>query len=123
MVDHESGGRVCLIDEFGPGQLALNWFNQLGDSGEYSVPIKGGFVQWNCELLLITTNHEPVNIYPQYTRADNGTMVRTGVPEPSFYSRVDEHFTFDYHGDHKPTALFDNRVECALHAICTQVKG
>lgn len=123
MVDHESGGRVCIIDEFGPNQLALNWFNQLGDSGEYSVPVKGGFVQWNCEVLFITTNYKPADIYPQYNRTSDGKVVRTGAPDPSFYSRVDEHFEFRYSPYHEPTLLFDNRVECAQFAICEQIKG
>jgi len=122
MVEHESGGRVCIIDEFGPHQLALNWFNKLGDCDELSVPVKGGFVQWNCECLFITTNYDPARIYPQYTEARNGVLERSGLPEPSFYSRVDEHFEFGYHPDHQPTAVFDNRVECASFAVRKQIK-
>jgi len=123
MAEHKSSGRCCIIDEFGPYQLALNWFNKLGDGNELSVPIKGGFVQWNCEVLFITSNHEPAAIYPQFNSDGNGKMVRSGFPEPSFYSRVDEHHRFSYSIGHEPTAVFDNRVECASFAVCVSVKG
>lgn len=122
MVDHESGGRVCIIDEFGPYQLALNWFNKLCDSDELSVPYKGGFVQWNCECLFITTNYDPARIYPQYSESAGGKLERTGLPEPSFYSRVDEHFEFNYHHDHQPSALFTDRIDTARFAVRTQIK-
>lgn len=122
MAEHESGGRVCIIDEFGPYQLALNWFNKLCDSDELSVPIKGGFVQWNCECLFITTNFEPARIYPQFTESSGGKLERSGLPEPSFYSRIDEHFEFSYHPSHQPTALFDNRVDCASFAVRKLIK-
>lgn len=122
MVEHESGGRVCIIDEFGPYQLALNWFNKLSDSGELSVPVKGGFVQWNCECLFITTNYKPADIYPQYASTGDGKMERTGLPEPSFYSRVNEHCEFNYHPEHEPDSLFSDRVDTALHAVRVQIK-
>lgn len=122
MVEHESGGRVCIIDEFGPYQLALNWFNKLCDSGECAVPIKGGFVQWNCECLFITTNYSPADIYPQYTRSADGKMERTGLPEPSFYSRIDEHFSFAYSDDYQPDSVFSDRVATAVNAVRTQIK-
>lgn len=119
---HESGGRGCIIDELSPHQLSLQLFNQLADRYPLNVPVKGAFVRWSCELLLITTNFAPVDLYPQYVSSDSKEMVKSGVVDPSFYSRIDEHWEVNYHPEYEPDKLFTNRVECATNAIWTQIK-
>lgn len=119
---HESAGLYCIIDEISPYALSLQQFNKLADSGPYSVPVKGGFRKWRCKVLFITSNFRPVDLYPQTQSTDDGKLVTTGFPEPSFYSRIDELYSVQYHPHHEPNPSFSNRVETATNAVWIQDK-
>lgn len=67
--DGYSGNTVALFDEF-EGQMPLNSALKILD-GYYvrQVPIKGGFVWWNPDCIIVTSNDHPSAWYDYTTRA------------------------------------------------------
>lgn len=68
--DGYAGERVCLIDDFGPGLMPLDMFKRLLDVYPVRIPVKGGMVSWNPEIIFITTNHEIGSWYPACSLRD-----------------------------------------------------
>lgn len=109
--DQWSTQKAALIDEFSYHALPLREFNSLCDQGPLKVRVHGGYVEWVCELLLITSNFSFEECYPCAQLAD-----------PSALRRVDEIWRVEYHPDHPLNALATNACDCALHAVWTQIK-
>lgn len=62
--DGYNQGDVVIIDEFKGSRMVPTCFNQLIDSGEHTVPVHGGAVQFNSKYVLITTNVPPAEWWP-----------------------------------------------------------
>jgi len=60
-MDGYDGQRVVLLDDFAgaASKLPLTYLLQILDRYPVQVPIKGGFVWWYPELIIITTNIHP----------------------------------------------------------------
>jgi hypothetical protein len=57
-------GDVVIIDEMDGSRMKPTEFNQLIDSGEHCVPVHGNQVQFNSRYVLITTNVNPFEWWP-----------------------------------------------------------
>lgn len=59
--DGYNGHRGVIFDEFrtGPGRMPVETFLRLTDQYPVQVPIKGGFVRWDPEIIYLTSNESP----------------------------------------------------------------
>jgi len=56
--DGYDGQQVVLFDDFRPKEVSFSFFLRILDRYPIKVPIKGGFVNWNPKLILITTPYD-----------------------------------------------------------------
>lgn len=61
--DGYNNQHVSIIDDF-DGECGFRWLLRLLDIYKLRVPIKGGFVAWNPDIIFITTNTDPESWYP-----------------------------------------------------------
>jgi len=61
--DGYSGQKVVLFDEMGGWRFKQRYLLQLLDAYPMSVPVKGGFVPFVPEVIVMTTNYEPETWY------------------------------------------------------------
>lgn len=54
--DGYSSQSVALLDECGRGMMNVNFFKRLTDIYPMSVPVKGGSVAWNPDVIVMTSN-------------------------------------------------------------------
>lgn len=81
--DYEPGEPV-VINEY-QGQWDLSTFKQLLDRYPMRVAVKGSFVPFNSDLIILTSNKNPEDWYPEASQADRDALRRR-------YSVV-EHFS------------------------------
>lgn len=65
--DGYRGQRVAIFDEFHGGEeqgIAFSMWKKLCDRYSLTVPVKGGFTNWNPEVIIFTSNVNPVNWWP-----------------------------------------------------------
>lgn len=48
--------RCALLDECGPGMMSYNFLKRITDRYPIQVPIKGGAVAWNPDVVILTSN-------------------------------------------------------------------
>lgn len=63
--DGYDGQRIAILDDFRAKGVAFNSFLQLLDRYPHTVPIKGGFVNWTPEFIIITTPHTVIRTFEQ----------------------------------------------------------
>lgn len=68
--------RIALLDEFGPGHMPANRLKEYLDVYDARVPFKGGFVDWNPELIIVTSNSDVREWYPKATGMDTAAIER-----------------------------------------------
>lgn len=73
--DGYTGQRIALLDECGPGMMNINIFKRILDRYPMEVPVKGGAVQWNPEVIVLTSNDPLEEWYPTASR-DNMNAIR-----------------------------------------------
>lgn len=56
--------RNVIFDDFGGTEFKITYLLKLLDRYPMLVPVKGGFVQWKPEKLVITSNYPPEEWYP-----------------------------------------------------------
>jgi len=56
--DGYEGQEVAIFDDFRPDQCTFAWLLRLLDQYALKVPIKGGFVEWNPKIIVITCPFE-----------------------------------------------------------------
>lgn len=61
--DGYHGQKVALIDDLRAKKLSFGFLLRLLDRYPMPVPIKGGFVQWNPDVICITTPCDPENTF------------------------------------------------------------
>lgn len=54
--DGYDGQKAVLFDEMGPGVMHWNMLKRLLDRYPMQVPVKGGSVHWNPEVIILTSN-------------------------------------------------------------------
>ena len=69
-MDGYSDQKIALLDDFGEGMMNIHYLKNLLDRYPMDVPIKGGRVAWNPELIVITSNGPPETWYPSAREAD-----------------------------------------------------
>lgn len=82
-----SGEKVIILDEF-YGQLPLEYMLKLMDRYPLNIETKGGYVKFNGELLILTSNTDPRHWY-------RGLTADGIVWQPQFFRRIEHEFRFD----------------------------
>lgn len=49
--------KVVLFDEYGPHMMPIDFLKKVLDVYKCKVPVKGGHVAWNPDIIFITSNH------------------------------------------------------------------
>lgn len=73
--DGYCGQTIALLDDF-RGELPIGFMLRLLDRYPMSVPIKGGFVNWNPRRIYITSNHLPEFWYDNVDRPSMDALNR-----------------------------------------------
>lgn len=76
--DGYNGHRTVLLDECGPGMMNINIFKRILDRYPMEVPVKGGCVKWNPEVVVMTSNDPLEEWYPTASR-DNLNAIKRRV--------------------------------------------
>lgn len=74
--DGYDGHRVALLDECGPGMMSYNMLKRITDRYPMSVPIKGGSVPWNPDIVFMTSNVPLSDWYQNIPIADRMALSR-----------------------------------------------
>lgn len=61
--DEYDGQRVAILDEFDPSQCTLQRLHRLLDRYSMRVPFKGGFMDWSPDVIFITADSSPTEMY------------------------------------------------------------
>jgi len=56
--DGYDGHEVAILDDFRPDQCTFAWLLRILDQYALKVPVKGGFVEWNPKIIVITCPFE-----------------------------------------------------------------
>lgn len=62
--DGYEGDEHVIFDDFGGSEFKLTYLLKLLDRYPMRVPVKGGFTQWKPRVIVITSNHPPMEWYP-----------------------------------------------------------
>lgn len=68
--DGYCGQKVAVFDDFRPWWCTFSWLLQLLDRYPIQVPVKGGFVNWIPEHIIITTPNAPRETFSGAYRTD-----------------------------------------------------
>lgn len=63
-MDGYSDQKIALLDDYGEGMMNIHYLKNLLDRYAMDVPVKGGRVAWNPEVIIITSNGSPETWYP-----------------------------------------------------------
>lgn len=90
--DGYSGQDVAIFDDFNDdatrsGGIPLGTFLKLLDRYPLQVPIKGGFVNWNPEIIIFTANRDLSEFYQCHPGHDGGAILRR-FPFRKFVNRL-----------------------------------
>lgn len=69
-MDGYSDQKIALLDDYGEGMMNIHYLKNLLDRYAMDVPVKGGRVAWNPELIVITSNGPPETWYPSARSED-----------------------------------------------------
>ena len=103
--DGYQGEKTVIFDEFS-GQMSLEMMKKVIDCWRVSVPIKGGFVPWEPEMIIFTSQKPPYDWYnwEKHTDEDKQAFFRRITVVIEFRgNRVWKDVTEDYRpleGDH-----------------------
>lgn len=67
---------VVLFDEMGPDALSIQRMKKLLDRYKEQVPVKGGFVAWCAEVVILTSNYPMMEWWPKASAADFSALAR-----------------------------------------------
>jgi len=62
--DGFNGQHRAIFDDYGGSEFAITYLLKLLDRYPMKVPVKGSFVEWNCQQIYITSNRHPDLWYP-----------------------------------------------------------
>ena len=109
-MDGYSDQKIVLIDDYGEGKMCIHLLKNILDRYPIEVPVKGGRVAWNPELIVITSNGPPETWYPAARGEDLAALKRRMVS-----------FTFPQESaDAKQWLLTHRPMDIPLKATSTQ---
>lgn len=62
--DRYEQNHTVIIDEFEPEKVRIDFLLKLLDRYPLSLPTKGGFIEFNSPVIIITSHHNPEHWYP-----------------------------------------------------------
>lgn len=68
--------RCALLDECGPGMMSFNFLKRITDRYPIQVPIKGGAVPWNPDVVILTSNAPLFTWYQNLPAPDREALSR-----------------------------------------------
>jgi len=68
--------KVVLFDEMGPDALSINKMKKLLDRYKEQVPVKGAFMAWCAEVVILTSNYPMTEWWPKASAADFNALAR-----------------------------------------------
>lgn len=68
--------RCALLDECGPGMMPYNFLKRITDRYPIQVPIKGGAVPWNPDVVILTSNADLSTWYQNIPLLDREALTR-----------------------------------------------
>jgi len=89
--DGYHGQKAVLLDEF-EGHMPLNSLLKLIDRYMRQVPIKGGFVWFNPEIIMLTANQHPSEWYDFANRRDKEKALRRRVSRVAYWDELNNDF-------------------------------
>lgn len=97
-MDGYSDQKIVLIDDYGEGKMCIHLLKNILDRYPIEVPVKGGRVAWNPELIIMTSNGTPATWYPCARGEDLAAL-----------NRRMEHFRFPQESEDAKQWLLENR--------------
>lgn len=103
------GQKTVIIDEVTSCDLPLSLFLQLIDRYVFRVPVKGGFTEWNPDIVILTSNVVPTEWFAW--EEGGGKRKRNAMTPPHFRAfarRVTEYWEWTFAGT-EPRKLIRSR--------------
>lgn len=73
--DGYDGQKIAILDECGPMMMNHNFLKRLLDRHPMTVPVKGGSIPWNAEVIILTSNL-PIEMWFQIATEDMNALKR-----------------------------------------------
>jgi hypothetical protein len=92
--DGYNGEKVLLIDDYEKDDIPIGDMKKLTDIYQIHPQIKGGHTVAKWEVVIITSNHPPMELFTEW-EYDDYRQVMAEIPNRAMMSRIDDTFCFN----------------------------